>query len=67
MTTFRYTVELDDPERIALHIALALLKQECEMQIAQQPCAPYVAWLRAMTSIKHKLEAGAQQTSASAL
>ena len=31
MTTFRYTVELDDDECIVLHAALALLKQECEV------------------------------------
>lgn len=67
MTTFRNVVEFDDVECIALHAALALLKQECETQISQRPCAPYVAWLRAIASIEHKIEAGAQQVSASAL
>lgn len=66
MTTFRYTVELDDDECIVLHAALALLRQECEMQIAKQPCAPYLAWHHATASIKNKIDAGAQQVSTSA-
>lgn len=67
MTTFRYTVEFDDSERITLGAALDLLKEECEMNIAKQPGAPYLASLRSIVTIKSKLETGGQQVSGSAV
>ena len=63
MTTYSYTIKIDDAERIALDAALDLLGNECDMQIANNQTAPYFAHLRNIASIQKKLAMGAQQMS----
>lgn len=65
MTTYSYTITLNDTERIALDAALAMLKEECELQIANRQEAPYLARLRSIASIKDKLANSGQQVSGS--
>lgn len=67
MTTFSYTIELDDSERITLDAALAMLKDACELQIAAEKEAPIPAYLRNIASIQHKLTNGGYQVSGSRL
>lgn len=63
MTTYSYTIEIDDDERIALDAALDLLGNECDLQIANKQTTPYFAHLRSIASIQNKLALGAQQRS----
>ena len=63
MTTYSYTIEIDDDERIALDAALDLLGNECDLQIANKQTAPHFAHLRSIASIQKKLTTGAQQMS----
>ncbi len=65
MTTFSYTIELDDSERITLDAALAMLKDACELQIAAKTEAPAHAHLRNIASVQNKLTNGGHQVSGS--
>lgn len=67
MTTFSYTIELDDSERIMLDDALAVLKEECDLQIAKEQGAPYHAHLRSIASVKKKLVNSGQEMSGRSL
>ena len=58
MTTYSYTAEFSDGERITLRAALALLREECFAQDTPQD-----ARLRSIAAIEKKLDAGAHQTS----
>lgn len=63
MTTWSYTIQLNDSERIALDAALELLQAKCDLQIAKKQGAPYHAHLVSIASIQHKLATGAEQVS----
>jgi hypothetical protein len=63
MTTYKYVLEIDDGEAIALNAALSLLKEKCEFETSINPCAPYTAWLRSIKNIESKLTQNAQQMS----
>ena len=65
MTTFGYTLQLNDSERIALGAALELLENECNMHIANGPNYPALSYLKSIAAIRDKLETGAQQLSGS--
>ena len=66
MTTFSYTLELDDGEHSTLGTALAMLKNDCLEQLEATPGAPYKARLRNIERIEKKLDVGARQTSGNA-
>lgn len=63
MTTYSHTIELDDSEWVTVVEALAMLKEECDLQIAKKQGAPYRAHLRSIVSIKKKLDSPGQQMS----
>ena len=63
MTTFSYTITLDDGECFTLGTALAMLKEDCLEQMETDPGPPHKAFLRNIERIQKKLEAGAHQTS----
>ena len=65
MTTFGYTLQLNDSERIALGAALELLANECNMHIANDQNYPSVSYLKSIAAIRSKLAASAQQLSGS--
>jgi hypothetical protein len=44
MTTFAYTLDLDDSEFIVLSAALDLLLEKCQKEMADGPKAPYLIW-----------------------
>ena len=66
MTTYSYTIELDDSERITLRSALDMLKNDCLEQLEATPGAPCKARLRGIASMEAKLDEGARQTSGNA-
>lgn len=63
MTTFSYTITLDDGEHTTLCAALAMLKNDCLEQLETTPGAPYKARLRNIERIGKKLDEGTRQTS----
>ena len=64
MTTFKYAIELDDNEVIALRAALALLEDESHLQIEiKKQAAPWMAYVRTIARIRTKLADGAQHAS----
>jgi hypothetical protein len=63
MTTFNYTITLNDGEHTTLCAALAMLKDDCLEQLETTPGAPYKARLRNIERIEKKLDEGARQTS----
>ena len=63
MTTYSYTITLDDSEHSTLSAALAMLKDDCLEQLETAPGAPYEAQLRNIERIEKKLDEGARQTS----
>lgn len=63
MTTFKYTIQINDSQAIALRAALDLLKEECNLHIANKQAVPWKAYLHSIASMQAKLANGAQQTS----
>ena len=63
MTTYSYTMELDDTECITLTAALDLLEAKCVAELSDASMAPYHAHLKNIGSIKKKLYANATQMS----
>lgn len=58
-----HTVVLSDREVVALQAAIHLLKDDCNLHIANDERTPYLAHLHSIESIQTKLSDGAQQTS----
>jgi len=65
MTTYSYTISLDDTEMIALVKALDHYKALCESEIKEHggPCAPFWAHSSAIVAIKKKLYSKTFRTS----
>ena len=63
MTTFSYTLVLDDSESIALEAALDMLLERCEHELESGPRAPFWAWKQSASRIKSRLYEHTRQTS----
>lgn len=63
MTTYSYTLVLNDTEMIALEQALHLMLTHCEHKLATEPGAPYYAWRDSVKRMQARLYANARQTS----
>ncbi len=63
MTTFAYTVVLNDSEVIAIEAALELLIKHCDKNLKNGPRAPYYIWRVHAERIKAKLTENSVQTS----
>lgn len=55
MTTYSYTLVLNDGESITLDAALDLLLEKCEQELAEGPKPPFSAWRSNIVSIRKKL------------
>lgn len=65
MTTYSYSLVLNDGERIALEAALDMLVKRCDLELAHGPKAPNLAWKRNALEITSRLCRSARQTSGS--
>ena len=63
MTTFSYTLVLDDTESDVIEAALDMLLERCEHELSSGPRAPYWAWKQSASRIKNRLYEHTQQTS----
>ncbi len=55
MTTYSYTLTLDDSEHIALEYALKLTISHCELEMSEGPKCPYWAHKHSCESMLTKL------------
>lgn len=55
MTTFSYTIVLDDSESITLDAALDLLLEKCDKELSKGPKPPFAAWRSNIIKIRRKL------------
>jgi hypothetical protein len=62
MTSYRYTIGLDDSETIALEAALRLMEEYCREQLSDGPKAPYWAYQQSVRSLLDKLRQAKGQT-----
>lgn len=65
MTTYAYTLTVNDSECIALKAALELMIQHCEDQLAAGADAPYWAHERSCTAMLRRLYSNTTMTSTS--
>jgi hypothetical protein len=63
MTTFSYTLVLNDSEVIMLQAALEMMLAHCEHQLRDGPKAPYIAWQMSAKSVLSQLYDEVQITS----
>jgi len=63
MTTYSYTIVLNDSEAIALNEALKLLVGLCDRELKENPRAPFYAWRDSAMRIHKKLYENTRQTS----
>lgn len=63
MTTYSYTLVLNDSECITLEAALDLLLDKCQKELIDGPCAPFYAWQSNISSIRRKINDGVELTS----
>jgi len=56
MTTYTYTLTLNDSEMIALTRALDLYETKCRYEVAMGNQAPFPAYLAAVASIRDRLD-----------
>lgn len=63
MTTYSYTIILNDSEVIALDEALKLLEGLCDRELKENPRAPFYAWRDSAMRIHEKLYGNTRQTS----
>lgn len=63
MTTYSYSLVLDDSELIALEAALDMLLERCGHELESEPRAPYWAWRESANRIKSRIYERARQTS----
>jgi hypothetical protein len=57
MTTYAYTLTINDSQRIALEAALNLMIEHCEAKLAAGEGAPYWAHRKSCNEILEKLRA----------
>jgi hypothetical protein len=67
MTTYSYTLELNDSEVIMLGAALQMMLEHCRHEIDVEPRAPFIAWQISAQDVLSRLDDNAQQTSANTL
>jgi hypothetical protein len=65
MTTYSYTLVLNDREMIALEAAMAHYRKLCDRALRSGPSAPYLAHREALKRIELKLWENATLTSTS--
>lgn len=63
MTTFQYTLTLDDSEMIALTYAIDFYMAECVKQQESGAGAPYLAHLKSLREVRAKRHENARQLS----
>ena len=63
MTTYSYTLVLNDSESIMLEEALKLMIQHCNDQMGGKPKAPFYAWKVCAERVQARLHDNAVQTS----
>jgi hypothetical protein len=63
MTTFSYTLVLNDSEMITLEAALKLMADHCDREIKTDPRPPFLAWRHNVEQIQSRLFSRARQTS----
>ena len=63
MTTYRYSIDVDDGEMIALSAALEMYLRHCNEQLAEGPKAPYFAHRHSILDIQKRLYDKATRTS----
>jgi hypothetical protein len=65
MTTYSYTLTVNDSECLALQAALKLMIEHCEAQLKDGPCCPYVAHKQNCIQVLDRLFNDARMTSTS--
>ena len=65
MTTYAYTITLNDTESIMLHAALELMIEHCEQKLENGPLAPYVSRKKCAQEVLARLYDNTMQTSGS--
>ena len=55
MATYQHTITINDSESIMLESALKLMIEQCEMEIATSPRAPYYAHLESAKAVMDRL------------
>ncbi len=63
MTSYRYTIELDDSETITLEAALRLMEDYCKEQLSDGPKAPYWAYQQSVRSLLEKMKQSTEKSS----
>lgn len=63
MTTYSYTLVMDDRERIMLEAALKMMLDHCNAELADGPKAPYWAWRRSAKEVLSRLRENMELTS----
>ena len=63
LTTYSYTIILNDTECITLEAALDLLLDKCERELAENPQPPFGVWRSNIFRIKRKVSENMQLTS----
>jgi len=63
MTTYSYSIVLNDSEAIALNEALNLLVELCDRELKENPRAPFYSWRDSAMRIHEKLYENTRQTS----
>jgi hypothetical protein len=63
MTTYSYTLVLNDSEVIMLEAALKLMLKHCEWELSGGPKAPFWAWQHSAQNVMSRLHQNAQLTS----
>ena len=63
MTTFSYTLELNDSEVIMLEAALQMMVKHCQEKLSAGPEAPFIAWQISAENVLSRLHDNARLTS----
>ena len=63
MTTYSYTLTVNDTECIALSEAINLMLERCELELADGPKGPFSSWQKSLLQVKSRLYDQARQTS----
>jgi hypothetical protein len=63
MTTFSYTLVLNDSEVIMLEAALQMMLAHCKQKLADGPEAPFIAWQISAENVLSRLHDDSHLTS----
>ena len=63
MTTYRYSIDVNDSEMIALSAALEMYLRHCNEQLAEGPKAPYFAHRQSILDIQKHIRDKPTRTS----